>query len=375
MASNLPNLLFYDTPERNADLRYLGRFCAPDAFAALRLKGKTVALLNALEYARGQKESAFDAVWSLESLLPKAPAKNAWENLACAVRAVAAKAKVRRLTVGAEFPAAFLRALEAVGLSLDVAQGSLFPERVVKTPAEARAIRAANAAVSRAFAEVERILAASAIKGGYIVFEGRRLTSEFLRTRINMTCLAQGYVARDTIAAGGDIACDPHGVGTGPLKAGELIVVDIFPRGPSGYYGDMTRTYLKGRPREAQTALVETVRAAQRLAMRTIRAGVLGKDVHKAVVDFFNARGFATTCDKHGYSGFFHGTGHGVGLDIHEEPRVSVKGGVLPEGSVVTVEPGLYYRGIGGCRIEDVVQVTKTGVRMLSKHPYRWQFD
>jgi len=180
----------------------------------------------------------------------------------------------------------------------------------------------------------------------------------------------------NTIAAGGDQACDPHNRGSGPLRANELIVVDVFPRvAATGYYGDMTRTFLRGRASDAQRALVAAVRAAQLVARRAIRAGVIGRTIHQKVVDVFHQRGFETKHGKNGSVGFFHGTGHGLGLAVHELPRIS--GNVnttLRHRSVVTVEPGLYYPGIGGCRIEDVVQVTSAQPKLLSRYHYDWEF-
>jgi Xaa-Pro aminopeptidase len=157
-----------------------------------------------------------------------------------------------------------------------------------------------------------------------------------------------------------------------------LLVVDIFPRvSASGYFGDMTRTYLKGVATPEQRRLVKTVREAQQLAFSLIKPGARGRDVHKAVLDFFGNKGYKTGLnEKNGYQeGFFHGLGHGVGLDVHEEPSLSTRGEKpLEPGMVVTVEPGLYYIGQGACRIEDVVVVTETGCAPLSRHPYRWEF-
>ncbi|MBL9199667.1 MAG: M24 family metallopeptidase, partial [Opitutaceae bacterium] len=133
-------------------------------------------------------------------------------------------------------------------------------------------------------------------------------------------------------------------------------------------------TFLRGRASDRQRALVAAVRAAQLDAIGRIRAGVNGRDVHRGVEAVFRARGFETKRTAKGSEGFFHGTGHGLGLDIHEPPRMS--GAVdytLVKGSVVTVEPGLYYPGLGGCRIEDVVQVTDTAPRMLSRFHYDWE--
>jgi len=136
----------------------------------------------------------------------------------------------------------------------------------------------------------------------------------------------------------------------------------------------MTRTFLKGRASAAQRKLCATVRASQLAALHAIRADVDGRTVHQQVVATFDAAGYKTTHGKNGSSGFFHGTGHGLGLAVHEMPRVSGMVSMpLKAGTVVTVEPGLYYPGLGGCRFEDVVQVTTTGCKMLSNHPYDWE--
>ncbi|HEY5227087.1 MAG TPA: M24 family metallopeptidase, partial [Opitutaceae bacterium] len=134
-----------------------------------------------------------------------------------------------------------------------------------------------------------------------------------------------------------------------------------------------TRTFLRGRSSDAQKALVAAVREAQLKALGAITAGVSGKAVHQKVLDVFAKRGFETRHTAKGSVGFFHGTGHGVGLDIHEAPRIGTVDSPLKKGTVVTVEPGLYYPGLGGCRIEDVVQVTPGKPRMLSRYPYAWE--
>ncbi len=220
------------------------------------------------------------------------------------------------------------------------------------------------------------MLRASRIVGRRLVHRGAVLTSERLKFAIESACLEAGATSLHTIAAGGDQGCDPHERGSGPLRPHELIIVDVFPRLiANGYFGDMTRTFLRGRASDAQRALVVTVRAAQRAALRTVRAGVEGRVVHAAVVELFAARGYETK-RKGGHSvGFFHGTGHGLGLEVHEPPRVSVAADQpLPQGAVITIEPGLYYPGLGGCRIEDVVQVTTRGAPNATlAYPYQWE--
>jgi Xaa-Pro aminopeptidase len=191
-----------------------------------------------------------------------------------------------------------------------------------------------------------------------------------LRAEIDSAILRAGGLPANTIVAGGDQACDPHERGFGPLKANSLIILDIFPRAAkSGYFGDMTRTVVRGRANEAQRKLWQTVREGQELALRKMKPGVDGLDLHNEVKRYFTDRGFPTEVRDGRQVGFFHGTGHGLGLEIHEFPRFQKT--VFKPGQVLTVEPGLYYPGVGGARIEDVAVVTKSGNRLLSRFEKR----
>jgi len=173
--------------------------------------------------------------------------------------------------------------------------------------------------------------------------------------------------ARDTIVAGGRQAADPHDRGSGPLRAGETIVLDIFPQHKRhGYWGDITRTVVKGRARPELHRMYEAVRTAQAAALREVRAGARADHIHEGVQQRFKAAGFVTDMRDGLPVGFFHGTGHGVGLDIHEAPSLSTVPVRLRAGHVVTVEPGLYYPELGGVRLEDTVAVTGTGCRILA---------
>jgi Xaa-Pro aminopeptidase len=372
----LPPPLLYASTDHSADVRYFGHATVPDAFIAFGRGKKKYAVVSALEFGRIRRESAFDVVLPLEAWVAKARAR--WPRRSVGVADVicllAAELGQTRFTVPQDFPAGLYAKLRRLGLDVTVAEGALFPSREIKTAREAEAIRDGNRCSARGIAAAERLLRASRIKGGRLWHDGRVLTSERLKFAIEVACLEGGAVSRDTIAAGGDQACDPHDQGSGPLRANELIIVDVFPRvTATGYHGDMTRTFLRGRASEAQRALVAAVRAAQLAALRTIRAGVNGRDVHARVNAVFTERGFETKRTSKGSVGFFHGTGHGLGLDIHEVPRVSSVDYVLKRDSVVTVEPGLYYPGLGGCRIEDVVQVKTGAPEMLSRFHYQWE--
>jgi Xaa-Pro aminopeptidase len=374
---NAPPPLLYADSESNADALYFGRVKIPDPFIAFGLRGKKYAVVSALEFGRVRKTSGFDVVLPLEAYSKRA--RELWPQrkpgAAEVICLLAKDYKQKSFIIADDFPAGVYEKLFELGLNLTVADGALFPEREIKTPGEAAAIRAGNRCSAIGFAAAERILRASRIRGRKLVHRGRTVTSEMLKFAIEVACLEAGAVSTGTIVAGGDQACDPHERGSGPLRPNQLIIIDIFPRvTATGYHGDMTRTFLRGRASDPQRALVAAVRSAQLVALKTIRAGVNGRDVHRKVVETFTARGFETKHTPKGSVGFFHGTGHGLGLAIHELPRVS--GSIdytLRRNSVVTVEPGLYYPGLGGCRIEDVVQVTSGPAKMLSRYHYNWE--
>ncbi len=372
----IPSLLLYSDTARSADMLYFGRFNVPDPFIALGIGRKKIAVLNALEFGRARKTSGFDVVFPLEPWLKKARERHTDAKVGAAevIALLARHYKQRGFSVPEDFPAGLCDRLRALGLKITPV-AALFPEREIKTAAEAAAIREGNRCSALGIAAAEKLLRASKIIGGKLVHNGKPLTSEKLRTAIEIACLEAGALSIGTIAAGGDQACDPHERGHGPLRANELIIVDVFPRvSATGYHGDMTRTFLKGRASEAQHNLVSAVRAAQLASLHVVRTGVNGRHVHQQCLDVFARHGFETKHTPKGSVGFFHGTGHGLGLDVHEPPRMSgTVDYILKKGSVVTVEPGLYYPGLGGCRIEDVVQVTDAKPKLLSSFHYDWE--
>ena len=373
--TNLPPLLYADT-QTSADMLYFGRVEVHDPFIAFGVRGKKITLQNALEFGRVKKTGDFDTVLSRETWLARAKETyGAKAGTAEIIATVAKEYRQRAFRVAAEFPAALYVKLTQLGLKLVFADGMLFPEREIKSDWEAECVREGNRLCTVGYVIAEKILRASKIKGSNLIYRGKPLTSEILRFHLETAIREQGGNPLDTIVAGGDQACDPHERGSGPLYANELIIIDVFPRViKTGYFGDMTRTYLKGRPREVQRRMVDTVREAQKRATKLIRADIDGRLVHAAVTDCFADAGYETKHGKSGSVGFFHGTGHGLGLAVHDAGRISPSVAYpLKKGSVLTVEPGLYYPGLGGCRWEDVVQVTATGTRPLSKHPYNWE--
>lgn len=370
--------LLYASSERCADVLYFTKMFVPDACITLQVGHKKIGVFNMLEYARAVKESALNEVLALEPLVERARIRCRSKTVGVVevLGVLAHDYNIGTFAVPRDFPVGLAFGLQQAKLKVVAVQGAFFPRREVKQKDEAHDIKQGNAACAVGFKAAERVLKAATMKrnqGKKLYYEGKVLTSERLRMIIDKACLEVGAVASHTICAGGDQACDPHCIGQGPLRGDELIIIDIFPRiTKTGYHGDMTRTYLKGTASPEQRRLVNTVAKAQKAAFHELKAGVTGRKVHGAVLDVFAAAGYVTEQVDGVWQGFFHGTGHGLGLEVHEAPRVNTSLNKLKQGCVVTIEPGLYYPGLGACRIEDVAWVQKDGYTLLSKHPYRW---
>jgi len=358
--------------ETDPDILYATKFWAPDPFIFLERNGKRTLVLSDLEIDRGRKQADADEFVMFSELEREMQGKSKKAPPYEKVLAHFLKKRgIRSAIVPANFPLRYAEELAANKIRVRATNGFFWPEREAKSNKEVEmmghALRITERGLKRA---VEVFKESRPGSGKRLRWRGKTLTSEVLRAEIDSTILRAGGVPLGTIVAGGDQACDPHERGFGPLFADSLIILDVFPRdAKTGYFGDMTRTVLRGRANDAQRKLWNTVKAGQALALRRIKAGVDGMTIHKAIQELFARRGFPTEIRKGRRVGFFHGTGHGLGLEIHEHPRLQKV--VLKDRQVLTVEPGLYYPGLGGARLEDVVLVTKTGCKILSRFPKR----
>ena len=356
--------------DTDADMLYATRIFIGDPFIFLQQKGKRILVLSDLEIDRAKKNAKADEFVMFNQLerevQGKAKKAPPYEKV---LAHFLTKRGVKRALVPANFPLGFANEIKRNGITLETSNGLFWPEREKKTAEEIRLLERALRMTETGMKRGMEILKASKPgTGKKLKWSGKTLTSEILRAEIDSAILRAGGVPTNTIVAGGDQACDPHERGFGPLRADSLIILDIFPRdGKTGYWGDMTRTVVRGRAREQQRKLWQAVKAGQALALKRIKAGVDGMSIHQAIIELFERRGFPTEVRNGRRVGFFHGTGHGLGLEIHEYPRLQKV--VLKAGQCLTVEPGLYYPGIGGARIEDVVIVEKTGCRILSRFP------
>jgi len=373
--------ILFHADASDPDMRYFSQFNAFDPYLAFTANGSKIGVAPHHEYGRMVSESAFDEVLCLPEVQKGAARRfklrPGTKPSACQLlRHLKKLYGIQEFRVGSRFPAGLFHEMRSTGVKVTVENnGGLLPERECKSADEVAALRKANGASAAGFRVVAKTLAESKVRRGVLHHDGRVLTSERLREMIHHACLDAGASALHTIASSGDQVVDNHCAGYGPIRAGELIIVDIFPqRIEDGYWGDMTRTYLKGKASDAQRRLVRTVRKAHKLAIEMIKPGVTGGKVHDAVQAFFDSEGYESERESKSPKGFFHALGHGVGLEVHEEPFMRSKAPCkLRKGMVVTVEPGLYYHGLGGCRIEDMVHVVPGGCELISRAPYKWE--
>ena len=371
-------LLLVGDSERSSDLYYATKFRAPDPFVFLCTPQKSFLLVGDLELDRARAQAQVDEVLSLTAYDERLKATDlSGSDLSGGSRQQRAllmllnDRSARSLLVPADFPLETADILRRWGVEIEALPAPLFSQRAIKQAPELKAIREAlrvtDLAMEAALGTLRRadVSADGTLRGGAEI-----LTSEGLRRIIHATLLEAAFSGRHTIVACGEQGCDPHQEGSGPLRANLPIIIDIFPQSDeTGYYGDLTRTVVKGRATQELRQVYDTVKEAQGIALARIRHGVDGGDIHGAVQKFFIDCGYETGEREGRVQGFFHGTGHGLGLDIHEPPSIGARRDILQSGQVVTVEPGLYYSGMGGVRLEDVVVVTDEGCENLTKSP------
>lgn len=364
-------VLFIAASEAESNLYYATRFIAPDPFIYLEVKGERLMVMSDLEVDRARHQATVDRVLSYSELERRAKSMGVKDpGTIDVVHLVLQDAGLKEILVPPTFPFLHAARLQELGYRLRTKPEPFYEQRVTKSAEEVRHIEAAQRATETAVAAAHQSLRRAEIRDHVLWLDGEVLTSERVKKLINVALMECGCIAQHTIVAGGEQACDPHDEGSGPLPAHRSIIFDVFPRSAdSRYFADMSRTVVRGTPSQELTRLYHAVKDAQEEAITKIRDGADGVAIHQGICDRFEKAGYKTGLVNGRMQGYFHGTGHGVGLDIHEAPRISRTGSLLQEGHVVTVEPGLYYPGLGAVRIEDMVLVTKDGCRNLTNYP------
>lgn len=372
-------LLLYGDSYRFPDIYHVTRFLAPDAFITLEHDGEIVMFMNSLEQGRAEKESRATRVRNVDELGQQdLSAQGIFGDDAAAqiIERALRERGLARTFVPRYFPVAIADRLRAQGIALDIAP-DLDARRRTKRPDELEALEASQRATEAAWADgVAALRRADIDPDRTLRLDGEIFTAERLRAIVESALLERGCLAESTIVAPGKQAADPHMIGTGPLHAGEAIVMDIFPQDKrTRYFADMTRTVSRGEPPAEIRRMYEVVMRAQDAGIAALRPGITGREVHELVEDIIFEAGYDTLRpgqkrrpDDPVVRGFIHGTGHGVGLEIHEPPSVGRAGtAALQPGDVVTVEPGIYDPDIGGVRLEDMLVITGGGSRNLTR--------
>jgi len=374
-------LLFYADGYRFPDVYHATRFLAPDPVIALEGIEELVLVVSSLEEGRARKESRATTVVNMNEFGAQelsARGISGTEFWATLMKRFLDARSIRRVSVPPYFPLAEADRLREMGVELVVAN-DLRERRRTKRPDEIDAIEAAQRATEAGWREGgDAIRRAKMRPDKTLELDGAVFTAERLRAIVEAALLARGYASDGAICAPGAQAADPHQIGTGPLHAGEPIVMDIFPQHKqTRYWADMTRTVSKGEPPAAIRKIYDVVMRAQDAGITALRPGVTGREVHELVEDIIWEAGYDTLRPGQKKDpadptprGFIHSTGHGVGLEIHEAPAIA-RSGTKPllVGDVVTIEPGVYDPVIGGVRLEDMLVITETGARNLTQAP------
>ncbi|MBI3011104.1 MAG: aminopeptidase P family protein [Candidatus Omnitrophica bacterium] len=358
--------------EKNANLYYATRFLAPDPFIFVQINGRRIIVMSDLEVDRAKAQARVDEILSYTKLTQQAKRAGVKEpTMTDVVAELLNSHSVKKVDVPADFSLTHADRLRKRGVEVQPTPDPFFPERMVKSEEEVALLTDSLRTTEEALECAIEFIRNSEVKpDGTLWIGGKPLTAELIRKAMHLVMMERGCVAQHTIIACGVQAVDPHNEGSGPLKANEPIVMDVFPQhARTRYFADLTRTVVKGKASDKVKRMFQAVREGQEIAFRMIKDGVDGSAIHKAILDYFASLGFKTGEQDGRMQGFFHGTGHGVGLEIHEPPRVGVKPDTLKTGMVVTVEPGLYYLDAGGLRLEDMVVVTKDGCRVLTEAP------
>ncbi len=357
----------------NMDLYWATKFLTTIPFYYIETGRKSYMMIPDVEVEKAKRMARVGRVVSLQEYSEQL--KRETENptgLDCLNRLIK-ELKITELTVPANLGIKVGDYLRSKGYRLQVKENPFFEERMIKTKEEIEYITEALRGAEKAMDDAVVVLKESRIKGRLLYHDNKVLTSEDLKRIIENSLWQNGCLANNTIVACGNDAVEPHNEGSGPLRANETIVIDIFPQSKRTlYWGDMTRTFVKGRATNEQKRMYDTVLNALNHAVGLVRDGVDGKDVHQAVHKYFDKQVYKTCKVDGKLQGFVHGTGHGIGLEIHEYPGLTgmaENNTILKSGNVVAIEPGLYYHDRGCVRLEDMIVVTKNSCRNITKYP------
>jgi Xaa-Pro aminopeptidase len=376
-----PDVLIHGDTHRSAALRHELPLGILDPFSYFEVDGRRVVVIAAMEADRIQEAApGVEILDPYELGLDELVARGMrWHDMDAelSVRA-AGKLGTRKLVVPAALPVSVADRLRAEGVEVEPDELEFIRRRRSKNASEIEGVRRAQAAADAGMAAAAELLRTASARDGVLVHDGEALTSEAVRAQIREVCAERGAPAdEDIIVAAGAAGASGHEQGSGPLPAGVPVIVDIWPRDErSGCFSDMTRTFVAGgEPAEDVLRWHALAHTALERVYDQVKPGVTGRDLFAAACDVFEEAGEPTQRTKAEgetlLDGFFHSLGHGVGLEVHEEPSLGRTGvDPLVPGDVVAIEPGCYRKGYGGVRLEDLVLVTEDGFERLTDFRY-----
>ncbi len=374
----MPDVLIFADSARSPEMRHEVPIVVPDEFLYAEHEGKRLAVSTAFEMERiaelGIEAHPWEEFGYDELLLQGIPRHEiVWQQVNLnACRGLG----ITNAVVPGTFPLEVADHLRANGVQLEPDYYYFAQRRRVKNEAELAGIRRAQRAAEAGMAAARELLRQAEPSNGAVVLDGEPLTCERLKAAIRQAFTEHNVTGEDFIVSHGAQTAIGHELGSGPIAPNEPVVIDLWPKDPeSACYADMTRTYVVGTPPEEVETYHRLCKEALDRSLESTKAGVAGFDVYKLVCEFFEENGQKTSLSKAPgevlNTGFFHGLGHGVGLEVHEEPGLGRGSKTeLMAGDVVTLEPGLYRPGFGGCRLEDLVHVTQDGAENLTDFPY-----
>jgi Xaa-Pro aminopeptidase len=373
----LADVLIWADTLRSPELRHEVPVAIPDPFLYVEHDGERHAVVTAFEVERieevdGIKCHPFEELgW--DEMIAKGMKREEMDLEVCAraCREFGIKSAVAPMT----FPLAIADRLRADGVELKADHDFFVSRRRVKSTAELEGIGRAQRGAEAAMAAARELIARAEPRNGAAVLDGEPLTCERIKFAIQQVFTEHDVFADEFIVSHGAQSAVGHEMGSGPIASGEPIVIDLWPRDRrSACYADMTRTFVVGEPSDELAEYQRLVHDALERSVEAVKPGVPGRDVYVLVCELFEEHGYPTGLSKAEgevlEDGFFHGLGHGVGLEVHEQPWLGRYPGELVEGDVITLEPGLYRHGYGGCRLEDLVRVSADGAERLTDFPY-----
>ena len=373
----------HDDALRSRELRHEIGEAIMDTITFIEHDGRLIVVASDLEEAIFEtREDVVDEFWNVEDFGYSELLKDRSfpEHLLESEMALRALQKLGASTVSVPptFGALYADYLRDKGIEVVVDPEGWSPRRRQKTPWELEGIERAQRAAETAMLSAARMLRdADVTKDGQLRFEGEILTAELIRVAMEAELLGSGGESQDILIHPGDACLRGHDLGMGPILPDASCIIDCFPRDRrTSVYSDMTRTFVVGEPSPKLKQMHADCKAALEIAFESIKPGT--KDAFQKVAEYFDSKGYPTQLNHQTpgamKSGFRHSLGHGVGLEVHEHPWMGRRSEEFQVGDVIAVEPGLYFEGVGGIRLEDTVLVTEDGVEHFTD-PYPYDLE